>query len=274
MPPPFPGMDPYLERSALWPGFHHRLVVEMANRIEPLVRPRYHVEVEQRLYAIGPEDEDGPGRAGYRPDLTLAYEAQPLAYGVPGQEPGATPKTVRLPLPRKERELYLEVRDGQSGAVVCVLEILSPASKGPGEGRRAYLDKRAAVFSAGVHLVEIDLLRAGRPMPSDPPPEPGRYSILVARADRFPQAQRFDFGVREPIPVFGLPLGEGEPEPAVSVRAALEAVYDHGGYGRRIDYSQEPPPPLSEDEIAWVRAVAAGVLPQAGETAAGAGGSW
>jgi hypothetical protein len=29
-------------------------------------------------------------------------------------------------------------------------------------------------------------------------------------------------------------------------------VYERGGYEDRIDYREPPPPPLSEDEAAWV----------------------
>ena len=32
---PFPGMDPYLEHPALWPGLHNRLIVTMANQLQP-----------------------------------------------------------------------------------------------------------------------------------------------------------------------------------------------------------------------------------------------
>jgi len=45
---PFPGMDPYLERSDVWPDVHNRLIVALADYLAPRVRPRYYVSIEQR----------------------------------------------------------------------------------------------------------------------------------------------------------------------------------------------------------------------------------
>lgn len=46
----FPGMDPYLERPQLWTGVHSRLIVYLADQLEPLLRPRYVSAVEERVY--------------------------------------------------------------------------------------------------------------------------------------------------------------------------------------------------------------------------------
>lgn len=54
---PFPGMDPYLEQPAFWPPFHNRLMVGLANRIAPALRPHYYVEVETRSYMDTSEGE-------------------------------------------------------------------------------------------------------------------------------------------------------------------------------------------------------------------------
>jgi hypothetical protein len=50
MPTPFPGMDPYLERTGVWEEVHTRLMVAMADVLGPQVRPNYRVGVEQRTY--------------------------------------------------------------------------------------------------------------------------------------------------------------------------------------------------------------------------------
>lgn len=52
---PFPGMNPYLERSDLWPDVHNRLITIMANNLAPQVRPQYYVAIEERIYATLPE---------------------------------------------------------------------------------------------------------------------------------------------------------------------------------------------------------------------------
>ena len=49
MPSPFPGMDPYLEHSEIWPGFHHRLANEIADQLNPLIEPKYYADIEVRI---------------------------------------------------------------------------------------------------------------------------------------------------------------------------------------------------------------------------------
>ena len=38
----FPGMDPYLESAELWSSVHSRLIVHIADSLQPLLRPRYN----------------------------------------------------------------------------------------------------------------------------------------------------------------------------------------------------------------------------------------
>ncbi|MBI4788179.1 MAG: DUF4058 family protein [Chloroflexi bacterium] len=42
---PFPGMDPYLEGSDYWPGFHHALAEEIRGRLNARIGPKYYAEV-------------------------------------------------------------------------------------------------------------------------------------------------------------------------------------------------------------------------------------
>ena len=53
MPTPFPGMDPYLGRSDLWPDVHNSLITALRDELAPLVRPRYCVSIEERMYLGG-----------------------------------------------------------------------------------------------------------------------------------------------------------------------------------------------------------------------------
>jgi len=54
---PFPGMDPWLERPALWPGVHDNLIISLLRALAPLVSPRYYVDVRQRLvFAVAPSE--------------------------------------------------------------------------------------------------------------------------------------------------------------------------------------------------------------------------
>ncbi len=69
MPSPFPGMDPYLESPQVWADFHSRFINVMSEQLVPLVRPRYSVRIEERVYLeFEPEGRQGP----IRPDHTLS----------------------------------------------------------------------------------------------------------------------------------------------------------------------------------------------------------
>src|SRR5205807_1111324 len=97
----------------------------------------------------------------------------------------------------QERESFLTVCDRVSRQVIAVVELLSPSNKLPGENRRRYLAKRADLLSSPAHLVEIDLLRGGKPMPADDRPE-CVYSVLVSRAGERPRAGFWPIALRDP----------------------------------------------------------------------------
>src|SRR5438093_9828233 len=52
---PFPGMDPYLEHPVLWESVHARLIVALANQLQPRLDPRYVASVEERVFVEGPQ---------------------------------------------------------------------------------------------------------------------------------------------------------------------------------------------------------------------------
>lgn len=60
----------------------------------------------------------------------------------------------------------MEVREVVTGKVVTAVELLSPGNKLHAKGRQAYIEKRMNSLSSQTNLVEIDLLRAGQPMPT------------------------------------------------------------------------------------------------------------
>src|SRR5262245_45083052 len=53
MPSPFPGMDPYLEEDALWPWFHHQLVVTLGQVLPGGIESRYSVDTAERRFRRG-----------------------------------------------------------------------------------------------------------------------------------------------------------------------------------------------------------------------------
>jgi len=253
MPSPFPGMDPYLEHPALWPDVHASLITALRDTLAPRLRPRYYVAVEERTYVLEVPDDV---LLTARPDVSVIERKRPVPPGrVAEATTSAAPITVELPLPEEVRETYLEVREPASGRVITVIELLSPTNKQPGTGRRLYEEKRLLMTISATHLVEIDLLRAGEPMTMRGDGRKAHYRILVSRANRRPLADLYAFNVRDPIPVFSLPLQPGDEEPLIDLGALLQQLYDRAGYDLRIDYRQEPVPPLEKEDAAWADAL-------------------
>lgn len=249
MPSPFPGMDPYLEASGLWPDVHNRLIAAIADDLSPRLLPRYYVALEERTYVEEPQELVFVGR----PDLAVVTGARGGEVSAQKRTSGSAVVEVEVPVPDRVRETYLEVRGVKDGEVVTVLELLSHSNKRPGRGRRRYLRKRDSVLGTETHLVEVDLLRAGEGMPLVSPRPASDYSILVSRSWHRGHSQLRPFGVRDPIPTFPLPLREGEDEPAVALGSILSALYDRAGYALRVSYRHPPEPPLREQDAEWAR---------------------
>lgn len=257
MPTPFPGMDPYLEQPGLWQEVHTRLIVAIADVLGPMVRPRYRVAVEQRSYLAMVTSNE----TVIVPDVLVADREPPFHPGLPLSSPSdpnaeAGVFIAELPMPEEHIERYLEVRSVDTHDVITSIELLSPTNKLPGEGRRLYEKKRLNVLSSATHLIEIDLLRAGAPMPMRTRDAPQfDYSIVVSRAPQRPKAEVRFFRLRQPIPSFPVPLRDSEPEPMLDLNAIVHDLYDRAGYDMVIDYWAQPIPPLRQDDAVWAEAL-------------------
>lgn len=222
MPSPFPGMDPYLEHPSLWPDIHNSLTIAIADALSPLVTPVYFVGVNERIYR---EDRFGGCFAGHTGAIVV-------------EEVGET---------------FLEIREVSSGRLITLMELLSPVNKLSEEGREQYIRKRADVLRTWTNLVEIDLLRAGKPMPTIGPDVESDYRILISPGWRRPHARLHAFGLRQPIPEISIPLQQGEDEPTLALNDVLHSLYKRAHFDLRLDYTQSPVPPLSEADAAWMR---------------------
>ncbi len=251
MPNPFPGMNPWLEAPALWSDVHHSLITALRNYLAPRLRPRYFVAVETHTYISAASDALAASRY---PDLMVIELGSKAVREATVEEITAEEAlpylTVDVPVHDPVQQGFLEVRLMPGGEVVTVIELLSQANKQPGRDRRAYLEKRDDLLNTRVHFVEIDLLRAGPPMPYTEKAE-SHYRLFIRRRERPSQARLYPFQVRQPIPVFPLPLLPDDQEPIVDLGALLAAVYDQAGYDLVIHYDQPPAPPLGEPDAAW-----------------------
>ncbi|HEY9706131.1 MAG TPA: DUF4058 family protein, partial [Allocoleopsis sp.] len=149
---PFPGMNPYLEHPELWPGAHLLLIAVLTQYLTPLVRPKYRISVNVRVYEVSLEKLNA-----IVPDVTIRTSNKTPDYQ---NHQGAIatlikPQIVSLPdLANETVKLgYLEIKEVATNEVITVIEILSPPNKKSGEGRISYEKKRQRILKSATHLV-------------------------------------------------------------------------------------------------------------------------
>lgn len=245
---PFPGMNPYLERSSLWPDVHLELIRAIRFALTQSIPSRYYVSAEERTYITAADPESFVGR----PDVAVVGVPGVVVVPAPAKTANGSPATVVLPVPEDVRERFLEIRETENHRVVTVIEVLSPANKTAGEGRRQYESKRQQVLMSFTSLVEIDLLRIGQPLPAQPQAQKD-YRILVSRGWERPKGLLYSFDLPDPIPSVSIPLQKGEEELSLALGELIPQIYEDVRYERRIDYTTPPPPPeLSAEQTAWL----------------------
>lgn len=228
---PFPGMDPFIE-GQIWEDFHHALVEAIRESMIPRVRPRYLVRVEER------EGGEAPA-GGATATATLV---------------GIAPVMRTVPMPERQREAFLTVRERDTMEVVTVIELLCPGNKrGGSDARHEYLAKREAVLLSATHLVELDLLRRGERLPTIETLPAGDYYAFVCRGQRRPKAEVYFWSLRQRLPTIPVPLAGNDPDVMLDLQAAFTAVYDRAGYDYSLDYRRPVEPPLSDNDIAWAQ---------------------
>lgn len=250
---PFPGMNPFMERT--WPDVHVRLIA--------LILDELGVELPSDLTAKGERQVDvlSGDTARYRPDVAVVEE--PWKSGLPpvwrpGSGAGAVAVDEPLLIEADEPpHRWVEIRTDE-GWLITVIEVLSPANK---RHRRAgYQAKRADYVSAGVNVVEIDLLRDG-PVTVDVEGwdyrrrKPGlgeHYLICASRAVRPGRREIYPCPLRERLPVIRIPLRATDADVPLDIQKLINHCYTSGRYWK-LDYKNQPlDPPLSADDAAWV----------------------
>ena len=221
---PFPGMDPYLE-GYLWPDVHNALANKIRQQLTPLLRPRYTARLG--IYVV----EDSSPES----DVGIMY---------PG--PIILPVDVQL--------TNVEIRDTASNRLVTSIEIVSPVNKRD-PGLTQYRLKRQRLYQAGIHLVEIDLIRRGIRPVAHPQLPPAPYLVGLTRAHQG-KTDVWPLTLRDLLPTIPIPLRPPDDDVTLNLAAALVAVYDEAAYDLSIDYQQDPPPPsLPEDDHDWASAL-------------------
>src|SRR4051812_9374510 len=118
----FPGMDPYLEHPATWPGVHRAMVVYLSDALQPRLDPRYVATIRERVF-------EGP-----RCDVLFKRSRSDVGRGGVAVLEGDVPVLVRVSV-EEIHESHIAIVDLQSEQrVVTVIEVVSPTNKYAGPG--------------------------------------------------------------------------------------------------------------------------------------------
>jgi hypothetical protein len=245
-------MDPFLE-GYLWPDLHNALANKIRQLLAPLLRPRYTARLG--IYVI--EDTAPESDAGILyPDVEIIQgPTSPLRESPPPSPPEViTPPDLSIPVtsPVEVPLTSVEIRDAASNQLVTSIEILSPVNKRE-PGLRAYRLKRGRLYQAGVHLIEIDLVRRGTRPVSHPRLQGAQYVVTLTRS-HVRKTDVWPLSLRDPLPTLPVPLRPPDADVGLSLGSALNLVYDEAAYELSVDYGQDPPPPaLPALDRAWAR---------------------
>jgi hypothetical protein len=260
MPSPFPGMDPYLEDRLIWTGFHHGLAEEIRSEMNTRIGPKYYADVE--VYTPLPVEEVHVSlpRMAYPDVAVIASPTRgPIA-------PVLEIEPVTAPAPMRRRAISGEIRLRsvrifltQTDELITSIELISPYNK-RGDGLLDYRRKRTTLLASAVHLVEVDLLRAGERAGLElvePPLDETDYVLLVNRGGEPHLARLSEIWpapLNEPLPLIPIPLQAPDRDVALDLNACIAAIYQRAGYDWRIDYTQPvPQPPLRPAMAEWWR---------------------
>jgi hypothetical protein len=244
-------MNPYLEAREIWPDVHTSMITYIREALQPKIRPKYIARIGERIQLAAFSQS-------YVPDVKLVHtmrEPAPtleLAAPVVADEP-----LLITTLDEAVREPFIEIIAHESGDVVTIIEVLSPANKA-GQGREQYLQKQDDLMATNVNLVEIDLLGYGKETvltrnAGIVTPVDWRYLIDISRGGRRNALEVYAIPLQERLPNCRIPLRPPDADAVLELTAVFNRCYDVGSYDLLIDYSKLPDVPLQEAEAAWLR---------------------
>lgn len=252
MPSPFPGMNPYLERQSEWDSFHTLFIGEVVKFLAAKLKSKYLVRSGVRLYVHEPTAKER--RFFAQSELSLAEKQRPKSAKYANKLTVAAPKYRTIPKSAvTEKIRNVEIRDKENRSLVTTIELLSRTNKIPKEDRELFLNKRDELLRSNSHYVEINLLRAGRPLPFNPPIV-GPYYVAVCRAEDEDRVGTWEWSLRNPIPLIPVPLLKPDPDITLNIKTLLDNIYDECGLEDSI-YDLPPDPPLSPKDNAWAKSL-------------------
>ncbi len=213
---PFPGMDPYLEAPALWPLFHHQMIVGLAEVLQPSLADRYRLQFGTRVYST----------------------ELPLFTSIIREE---------------HHETFGELRQRSNGRLVTLLELISPTNRVTTIGRDEYSARRDDARKQGANLVECDLVLQGQTcldVPDDMLAECD-YAVAISRGGRPEPPDLVGLSLQKKLPRIRVPLAGDDRDLVVDVQAVFTRCYTRY-LANKVDYKKDPPAKLKATDAQWM----------------------
>jgi Protein of unknown function (DUF4058) len=252
---PFPGMNPFFEQQ--WRDAHTRLITYICEALQESLPADLVARAEEQLVGIGGTVEP----ATFRPDVSVKQPwkdsgAGGTAVAAPVRAPAATQPT-RI-FVDDEVERWVEIYD-EAGRLVTVIELLSPSNKEGEAARERYRDKRRTLISAGVNVVEIDLVRQGtsifsREMQALAQTRGEPYGVSVFRANHLKEREAYVIGLRDRLPVISVPLRPTDVDIPLELQPLIDRCHERGRY-HRLRYHVKLDPPPSPVDAEWIQEI-------------------
>jgi hypothetical protein len=254
-------MDPFLEHPDIFPDLHDSLNTYLREFLQAKLPAPYFAAIGRRAWIEVTQRYIGPDVNVLRSPSPSPPRAEAGA-GVAVASAPSIPRPVVVRVPHDEcRETFVDIFEGrgQDKRLVTTIEVLSLANKTPGaHGRDLYRRKQREILRGKVHLVEIDLLRAGEHTTAVP------FELAVAKAGSFDYhvcIHHFDnledffvypIRLEERLPPIAIPLLPGDASVEIDLQEVFNRCYDTGPYRREIRYLQDTPiPPLRPEQAVW-----------------------
>ena len=251
----FPGMDPFLERRAVWPSFHTMFLAELTSQLNQMLPAEYAARIEQRLVLSYDVDLTSERRAiiadtsifsskdpsddiGFAPQGSLVIDNAPLVAEL-------APPSIE---PLKERAV--EIYSDRSEIPVTTIELLSYSNKYAGRDRDHFNARRDDLLNSTTSYIEIDLLRGGKRLRTEPEAE-SNYAVFVSPVEQRPRLAIHPFSLRDRIPDILVPLLPSDEPLRLDLQRVFSKTFTNARYDSAKLARQTPDPPLQPDDAAW-----------------------
>ncbi|MGF1582433.1 MAG: DUF4058 family protein [Gemmataceae bacterium] len=252
---PFPGMDPYLEHPILWHDLQQYFITHLADTLTEVLPRRYLVNIQDRVYRTEAEI-----------DISDHLSPSPLCitpsnnhFTHPNEPESAVTPPWNIPSTHEElREYYVEIfaTTGRDEPLT-VIEFLSFPNKTIGnKGHELYRTRQRKALADDSHILEIDLLRTGVHTVLAPQERilrrgKSHYLVSLSRSGGREFCEVWGFTLRDRLPKVAVPVAGSDPDLVLDLQTLLARCYEAGGFGRRIDYTDDPFLPLSRNLAEW-----------------------